>query len=261
MKLDLLATTVGVDATELASTLKLEDGATEVSSEVAKKQLDNYIANLKIAEKKAGVKEGEGKAERLHKSATEKLLKDFGIEGDKYDDLFANLKVTLDKKKSPDESILQKAHNTLKDENKLLKRKLKTIEDNATKAAEQAEIRTKVLGKVTDVIDQFTYPSAESRATAIDLFMTKKFVSKDADIFLEVGDKVETDFTDVAKSHFGLFGTVAKKEDKKPPIVDFNKTDYKGTVAELNKMLIKATTMEEKAAIKKKLEEKLAESK
>ena len=261
MKLELLASVLETDKKELASTLKLEEGVEEVSPEIAKLEIVNHIASLKIASKKKYTAEGEGKAERLHKLNTEKRLKELGIEGDKYDDMFSNLATKLTNK--PDDDSLTKALNAFKLENISLKGQLKTIEENKILNEKKANTKKKVLAKISEVLKQYSFPSEEAKSVAIENFIAKsKFVLNGEDIFLEKGDKVETSFDESATKHFSLFGTVEKKpnDKKKVPTLNINSTTYKGTLAELNKMMINATTMEEKTAIKAKIKEKLAET-
>jgi len=254
MKLELLADILETTATELASTLKLEDGTEEVSPEIAELEIYEQLSAAKLKAKRTYVKEGEGKAERLFKQSAETKFRELGIEGEKYDDFFGNLSTALEAKPNGDDKETMRINAALKQELEALKTSVSARDAKEIEATKATKTRNLVLSSISTVMDGFTFPSLRSKEIAIDNFISEnKFTIDGTDVYLEKNGSPISKFNNEAKEHFSLFGTV-KEGERKPKVPKVGTPEYNGDLSELNKQFINAPTLEARTAIKAKIQ-------
>ena len=153
MKLEFIADLLKKDATELVSTLNLQDVQDEVPENALKDLISNHIKEVEINAKVLGKKEGEGMAKRTILNDAEKKLKtSFEVDGKDFDDILSNLNAkfeTLSKSGSKDEDLKKQVDtwkNTVKDLQSKLESKDKEFESIRTKEVVKNKILP-VMGK------------------------------------------------------------------------------------------------------------------
>jgi len=251
MKVELLASLLEKDATELSSTLKLGEGVTEVSPEIVKNEISSYIKEIGISKLSEGKKQGEGMTKRLVYTELETKLKDkFGVEG-KFDDMITSLESKLKDKGGNNEAF--------ENERKLWKVKFSDLEseNNDLKAkATKVETRNKVKEQLNPILSDFEFSSSKIKDIAIKDYMdNRKFIFSGDDMFLDNDGTPSAKVKEDAEKHFMDFGKKKGVKPEKPKSDKFDSNSYSGDLAELTKQHSNAKTVEEKNAILKKMKE------
>lgn len=250
MKLELLASELGKDATELASTFKLEEGATEVSPEIIARELPSIIETIKKSSISEGKKQGEGMARRLVSTEIENLFsKELGIDG-KINEMVETLKTKLSK---PSEG----GNEEFKKREIAYKTQISTLEKTISEKDEQfskIETHSKVKSKLMPLISEFDFATEKVRKVAIDSYLNNnKFSISEDDIFIDVNGVLSANFGQDVEKHFSEFANKKKKETPKPGVQKGEGTSYSTDLAELTKLHSNAKTSDEKNAILKQM--------
>lgn len=254
MKLEFIADLLKKDATELVSTLNLQDVQDEVPENALKDLISNHIKEVEINAKVLGKKEGEGMAKRTILTDAEKKLKtSFEVDGKDFDDILSNLNAkfeTLSKSGSKDEDLKKQVDtwkNTVKDLQSKLESKDKEFESIRTKEV--------VKNKILPVMGKFDFATPKVQEIALNQFLeTNAFKIEGDDLFLEKDGKYFSNALELAENHFKDFGK--PKENKGPNApntrngLNGNANTLKDLLAEVNK----AKTSEERQSIMARIE-------
>lgn len=258
MKLELLASLLGKDATELKGTLNLADGQENVPDEVVQSQIKEFISIEKLNAKQAGISEGkkqaEGMSTRLTMEKVEKRLKELGIEGQNFEEQINWLTTNKNTGKGADvdKKLLEKLD--------ILKVKLETVEKEKNEIYEKftrKELEKNLQKKLSSVIEKFQFPTDHVKEMAVQEFVnSNKFLENEGDVFLlDIEGKPTAKFEQQALQHFEKWGVKADKANL-PPTRE-NKPgssgSYGNNLEDLFKSLRNAKTPEEMAAINEKI--------
>jgi hypothetical protein len=247
MKLETLASVLKKDATELSTALNVESGQ-EVDDTQVSKLLSEHINLITVTSLSEGKKQGEGKAKREVLTDVEKRLKsEFEVDGGNFDELLTGLKSKVGKVEiKADEKVLQE---------------LSAWKQKATEAQTELEKfksdfeRQKVISQVKNylnpIIDKFEFATDKVKEIAIDNLLNGKdfLISGDTTFIVENGNPVGA-LNELAEKHFNDFGKI-KSNTVIPPNRIFTPAQPKDDnhVAQLNKKLMLATTLDEKRKI------------
>lgn len=250
MKLEHLASLLEKDATELVSTLNLQEGSQEVEDETAVKAISGFIKDYGLGKLSEGKKQGEGMAKRLVSSEIEKRIKALGFEGESMDDLISSIEAS--KKNAPDES-------KFKTQIELWKNKATTLEADLQKEREfvtQFKTRSKVEQAIMPLLSNFEFATDKVKSLAIDEFVrAHKFQDVDGMLIVEVDGKPTAAIDKIAEKHLSEFGKLKQtNQAPKPHFPGPGKGNVGAdTLKELYEMHRKATTPQEKAQILDKI--------
>ena len=262
MKVELLASILEKDAVELSSTLKLEDGATEVSPELVEKEIVAHIKQVSINGISEGKTQQEGMSKRLVRTEVENLLKkELGVDG-QIDEMVATLKTKLSNVTGPkdgDSEIIQK--------NKALKLKISGLESDLQ--AERSIISSmktngKVKAKMADTLAKFDFSTPTVKKVAIETYLeSRKFTFSDEDIFVDIDGTLSAKFNEDVEKHMLTYAKQLeeKKVEKKPGNLKLDEATYSNDLTELNKQYALAKTADEKKTILAKIKEVMASNK
>ena len=247
MKLEQLALLLKKDATELSSTLNLENQA-DVPDEILTRELTNFHSELKINSIAEGKKQGEGMAKRLVMTEAEKTLKDtFGIDGNNFNELVENLKGLKSEGKTDEKlkSELDKWKQTA----------LSKDTEIASLKSEFEKIQTteKLKLSIVPKLDKFEFATSKVREVAVnDFIQNRKFKIEGSDIFIERNDAFFTLSDNEIENHFKEYGTIKQSKGNGTPPRN-TVTSYGTSKADLFKEIDKATTPEEVARLREEL--------
>lgn len=261
MKLEIFADILNKSATELSSALKLEEGLEEVPTEIVQKEIKTLINDLNLktkSEKLAGIKEGEGKAQRLFKKSAEDKFKKLGVEGEDFDKMFENLESRLKKPPVEDDGFRDKYTNSLKTIQSL-EAKIKETNDAIEAEKQRNELFATVKSKMPNSLDKFEFATDTVKQTAIKVFLeSNKFQVMGNDVFIDIDGNPSAKFEDHLNAHLKQWGKL--KDSKKPTNPIGGGSNYSDDLPGLTKQMQLATTPEEKALIKAKIKAKLVEA-
>jgi hypothetical protein len=248
MKLELLASVLGKDATELAGTLNLQENQSEVAEDVLKDVLSKHIKEIEVNAKLTGKREAEGMAKRTILTDAEKKLKTtFDVDGKDFDELLNNLNSkfeSLSKSGTKDED-LKKQVDTWKTTVKELQLKL----DSKDKEFENIRTKEVVKSKITPVLGKFEFATDKVQEIALNQFLEKNQFKVDGeDLFLEKNGAYFSNIIEAAEIHFKDFGKV-KEVNRNAPPNRTGDTNYGTTLKDLLTQVEKAKTTEERQSI------------
>lgn len=250
MKLELLASELGKDATELSSTFKLEEGVTEVSPEIIARELPNIIGIIKKSSISEGKKQGEGMARRLVSTEIENLFsKELGING-KINEMVETLKTKLANPVDGGNEEFKKREIAYKTQISDLEKTILTNKEKFSKIETQSKVKSKLM----PLISGFDFATDKVKEVAINSYLNnKKFSISENDIFIDVNGVLNADFDKDVDKHFSEFAKKKKVENPKPGAAKPDGTTYSTDLAELTKLHSNATTTDEKNAILKQM--------
>jgi hypothetical protein len=261
MEIGVLATTLQVDAVELAKAHNLAEDIKEIDDETLAKVLKVEIENVKTKEKASAKKEGHGWGSKETLTNVEKdLANEFGLKAGNFKEMLSELKEVIKTPATDDKTALQ--IESLKEKVKLTEKSFSDYKLNIEKEKKDSKVNetiSKVLGNHFNLTNQklvtlglkdfhSTYDVDVDDEGGIQLYgKDKKPVFKPAE--------------DILKSHFGdLLPTKSDDDDggkvKIPNIDKAKEIKVNGvTVEALTMELHKAKTPEERAAILKKIQD------
>jgi hypothetical protein len=251
MKLESLASLLGKEATELTTTLNVDIGQ-EVDENQVSKLLSEHINLIKITSLSEGKKQGEGKAKREVLTDVEKRLKsEFEVDGDNFDALLTGLKSKVGKVEiKTDEKVLQELN--------AWKQKAATAQSELDKFKsdfERQQVISQVKTKLNPILEKFEFATEKVKEIAIsNLLQDKDFlISGETTFIVENGNPIGA-LNDLAEKHFSDFGKV-KTNTTIPPNRQFTPgpPNSENHIAELNKKLMFAKTLDEKRKILEEL--------
>ena len=246
MKLEQLASLLKKDATELVSTLNLQDGQQEVDDEIAVKEIDNFVRELSITKLNEGKKQGEGMAKRTVLSDAEKKIKEkFSIDGNGFDELIESLSTKISSQ--PSDEKWKKEIEILKAKHDDQKNKYEALLTNVSKI----ETKSKVNSRLEKVFDKIEFPTSKVRDIALNDFIdTYQFEDSESGLYAKKGDKVIVDVELLALNHFKEYGKEKAVQSAKPNVT-FPNSSFTGskTIEELYKEIDLAKTPEERANV------------
>lgn len=242
MKLETLASVLKKDATELATALNVADGETEVSDDLAKKELDLFYNQLAIEKLSEGKKQEEGKAKRIVTTDLERKLKEtFGVDGANFDEIIGNIAkpAAVDDSKTKKDLDVYKAKAT----------ELETKYNDLLTKQEKSEMSNKVLGTLGSVIDTFTFATPKVKEIAISNFVNSyNFEDSENGIYAKVDDRIIIDINGLATKHFKDYGS-EKTPEKKPKLDAAGDPIGAKNIKDLLASIPSAKTAEERAEI------------
>lgn len=261
MEIGVIASTLGVDAAELAKTHNLAEDIKDIDDETLGKILKVEIENVKTTAKVAAKQEGHGWGSKEALTKVEKdLAAEFGLKSGNFKEMLSELKETLKTPATDDKTALQ--IESLKEKVKLAEKAFSDFKINIEKEKKDSKVNetiSKVLG------DHFNLTNQKLVSLGLKDFHSTYDVDVDDEggIRLYGKDKqpVWKPAEDILKSHFGdLLPTKSDDDDAgkvKIPNIDKSKEiKVNGvTVEALTMELHKAKTPEERAAILKKIQD------